>query len=40
MIEWVKDRVDWLMEELGLSEDEANERANEEYFDDADGESD
>jgi len=40
MIEWLKDKVDRLMDELGLSEEEASERALEDYFDDGDGESD
>lgn len=36
MIEWVRERIEYLMEELGLSEDEAEERATEDYFDDGD----
>lgn len=40
MFEWIQDRIQYLMDELGLSEDEASERAREDYFDDGDGESD
>lgn len=37
MFEWIQDRIQYLMDELGLSEDEAAERAREDYFDDGDG---
>lgn len=36
MLEWLEDRVAWLMDEFGLSEEEAEERAVEDYFDDGD----
>lgn len=36
MLEWLEDAVAYLMDELGLSEEEAREKAVEDYFDDGD----
>ena len=32
MPEWILDAIAYLMDELGLSEDEARERSSEDYF--------
>lgn len=36
MLEWLEDQVAYLMDQLGLSEEEAEEKALEEYFDSGD----
>ncbi len=34
MIEWIEERIQWRMDEYGLSQEEADEQAMEDYFDD------